>query len=138
MFRKIMRHSFLSLSFAVAFDAIQSNITSKNVSAFVVPPRHNLVYVNPLHAVSVEPLSQLTAPDEVTDAPLMRDIEMLNNMLAEVVERDNPVVHDLYTRFRRHGTIYFDVIAELLSHLPPNIRFTCFTKSIIDPCLPQD
>jgi len=98
-----MRHSFLSLSFAVALDAIQSNITSKNVSAFVVPPRQNLVYVNPLHAVSVEPLSQLTAPDDVTDAPLMRDIEMLNNMLAEVVERDNPVVHDLYTRFRRHG-----------------------------------
>lgn len=113
-----MRYSFLSLSFAVALDAIQSNITCKNVSAFVVPPRQNLVYVSPLHAVSVEPLSQLTAPDEVTDAPLMRDIEMLNNMLAEVVERDNPVVHDLYTRFRRHGTISYNVIAKLFSHPP--------------------
>jgi len=92
------------LSCAVALEGLNSNSTSTNASAFVIAPQQKLIYVNnPLHAVSVEPLSQLTAPDEINDAPLMRDIEMLNNMLAEVVERDNPVVHDLYTRFRRHG-----------------------------------
>lgn len=117
-FHPIMRYSFMSLSFAVALDALQSNFTSNNVSAFVVAPHQKLVYVNPLHAVSVEPLSQLTAPDEITDAPLMRDIEMLNNMLAEVVERDNPVVHDLYTRFRRHGTTFSRVIVELSRQFP--------------------
>ena len=95
------------LSCAVALEGLNSNSTSTNASAFVIAPQQKLIYVNnPLHAVSVEPLSQLTAPDDINDAPLMRDIEMLNNMLAEVVERDNPVVHDLYTRFRRHGKIF--------------------------------
>jgi hypothetical protein len=41
--------------------------------------------------------------DIVTDAPLISDIEMLSNMLAEVVKRENPIVYDLYTTFRKHG-----------------------------------
>jgi phosphoenolpyruvate carboxylase len=41
--------------------------------------------------------------DKVADAPLISDIEMLSNMLAEVVKRENPAVYDLYTRFRKHG-----------------------------------
>lgn len=49
------------------------------------------------------PLSQVVEPDTIRDAPLLRDVEMLSDMLAEVVDRDSPKVHDLYTRFRRHG-----------------------------------
>jgi hypothetical protein len=41
--------------------------------------------------------------DLITDAPLISDIEMLSNMLAEVVKRENPIVYDLYTTFRKHG-----------------------------------
>ena len=41
--------------------------------------------------------------DEVADAPLVADIEMLSNMLAEVVKKENPTVYELYTRFRKHG-----------------------------------
>lgn len=38
-----------------------------------------------------------------SDAPLTTDIEMLSNMLAEVVKRENPAVYDYYTRFRKLG-----------------------------------
>lgn len=48
------------------------------------------------------PLSQ-AADLSAADAPLISDIEMLSNMLAEVVKRENPTVYDLYTRFRKHG-----------------------------------
>jgi phosphoenolpyruvate carboxylase len=48
------------------------------------------------------PLSQ-AADLSAADAPLIADIEMLSNMLAEVVKRENPTVYDLYTRFRKHG-----------------------------------
>ena len=48
------------------------------------------------------PLSQAADLSEA-DAPLIADIEMLSNMLAEVVKRENPTVYDLYTRFRKHG-----------------------------------
>lgn len=48
------------------------------------------------------PLSQAAGLSEA-DAPLIADIEMLSNMLAEVVKRENPTVYDLYTRFRKHG-----------------------------------
>mmetsp|Transcript_2136 Transcript_2136/g.2901 ORF Transcript_2136/g.2901 Transcript_2136/m.2901 type:complete len:988 (+) Transcript_2136:165-3128(+) len=37
------------------------------------------------------------------DEKLMRDIEMLSNMLSEVVERENPHVHELYNTLRAHG-----------------------------------
>ena len=49
-----------------------------------------------------QPLSQASALDEA-DAPLIADIEMLSNMLAEVVKKENPVVYDFYTRFRKLG-----------------------------------
>jgi len=48
------------------------------------------------------PLSQAADLSEA-DVPLIADIEMLSNMLAEVVKRENPTVYDLYTRFRKHG-----------------------------------
>ena len=48
------------------------------------------------------PLSQ-AADLSSADAPLIADIEMLSNMLAEVVKKENPTVYDLYTRFRKHG-----------------------------------
>ncbi|KAL7550662.1 hypothetical protein ACHAWF_013881 [Thalassiosira exigua] len=50
-----------------------------------------------------QPLSQAAGLDEVADAPLISDIEMLSSMLAEVVKKENPRVYDLYTRFRKHG-----------------------------------
>ena len=49
------------------------------------------------------PLAQSSSLDEVADAPLVADIEMLSNMLAEVVKKENPTVYELYTRFRKHG-----------------------------------
>jgi phosphoenolpyruvate carboxylase len=50
-----------------------------------------------------QPLAQSSSLDEVADAPLVADIEMLSNMLAEVVKKENPTVYELYTRFRKHG-----------------------------------
>lgn len=50
-----------------------------------------------------QPLSQAPVLDDEADAPLISDIEMLSNMLAEVVKRENPVVYDFYTRFRKLG-----------------------------------
>eukprot|EP00978_Attheya_sp_CCMP212_P005455 scaffold12235_cov44-Attheya_sp.AAC.1 len=49
------------------------------------------------------PISQHAAVDEVTDAPLFRDMELLNDMLPEVVQREDPQMHDIYQRFRQHG-----------------------------------
>ena len=37
------------------------------------------------------------------DEKLMKDIEMLSNILSEIVQRENPHVHNLYNQFRRHG-----------------------------------
>mmetsp|Transcript_18463 Transcript_18463/g.38256 ORF Transcript_18463/g.38256 Transcript_18463/m.38256 type:complete len:1047 (-) Transcript_18463:55-3195(-) len=49
------------------------------------------------------PLSQAADIDAVNDAPLLADIDMLSDMLAEVVKKENPAVYDLYTTFRRLG-----------------------------------
>ena len=49
------------------------------------------------------PLSQAASIDEVLDAPLMNDIEMLSDILAEVVRKDNPRVYELYKLLRKHG-----------------------------------
>ena len=54
-------------------------------------------------ATESQPLSQAPHLDNVADAPLMSDIEMLSNMLAEVVKKENPTVYDFYTRFRSLG-----------------------------------
>ncbi|KAL7486793.1 hypothetical protein ACHAW6_012388 [Cyclotella cf. meneghiniana] len=51
---------------------------------------------------SPQTLTQASTLDSC-DAPLISDIEMLSNMLAEVVLRENPVVYDYYTRFRKLG-----------------------------------
>lgn len=48
------------------------------------------------------PLSE-SADLTPADAPLVADIELLSNMLAEVVKRENPAVYDMYTRLRKHG-----------------------------------
>jgi hypothetical protein len=47
------------------------------------------------------PLSQAAAVD--ADSTLMKDIQMLNDILAELVDRENPEVHDLYRKFRQLG-----------------------------------
>lgn len=48
------------------------------------------------------PLSQADL-DEVKDKPLLDDIQLLTDILADVVKRENPKVQELYTRFRRYG-----------------------------------
>ena len=50
-----------------------------------------------------EPLNQSVILDEKRDGPLLKDIELLNDVLAEIVKRENPEVHDIFTRFRQHG-----------------------------------
>lgn len=50
-----------------------------------------------------QPLSQAADLDAVADAPLISDIEMLSDMLAEVVKKENPNVYELYTQLRQHG-----------------------------------
>ena len=49
------------------------------------------------------PLSQASELDEVVDAPLLRDIKMLSDMLGEVVQREDPLAYELYQQFRKHG-----------------------------------
>jgi phosphoenolpyruvate carboxylase len=48
------------------------------------------------------PLSQ-SATLSKNDAPLMRDIEMLTEILSELVQHENPKVHDLYEEFVGYG-----------------------------------
>jgi phosphoenolpyruvate carboxylase len=33
----------------------------------------------------------------------MRDIDLLSDILADIVKKEDPIVHDLYTQFRRYG-----------------------------------
>lgn len=47
------------------------------------------------------PLSQAATLD--VDSTLMEDIQMLNDILTELVEKENPKVHDLYCQFRQLG-----------------------------------
>ncbi len=49
------------------------------------------------------PLSQAAKVDDLTEMTLMRDIQMLSDILAEVVEREDPHVHDLYCQMRQLG-----------------------------------
>ena len=49
------------------------------------------------------PLSQSPSTKTERDAPLMRDIDMLSNILSEIVETEDKVVHDLYEEFRKYG-----------------------------------
>ena len=51
----------------------------------------------------VAPLSQAVEIDDIHDAPLIADIEMLSDMLADVVKKENPEVYDFYTTFRKLG-----------------------------------
>jgi hypothetical protein len=48
------------------------------------------------------PLSQ-SATLSKNDAPLMRDIEMLTEILSDLVQHENPRVHDLYEEFLQYG-----------------------------------
>mmetsp|Transcript_285 Transcript_285/g.463 ORF Transcript_285/g.463 Transcript_285/m.463 type:complete len:994 (-) Transcript_285:130-3111(-) len=49
------------------------------------------------------PLSQATSVDSTLDAPLLRDIQMLNDILEDIVEKENPRVHKLYHELRQQG-----------------------------------
>ncbi len=114
-----MKFNNLSLLFAVALPlAAQArssaspivSLTSKR--AFVSNSKNSDVATAATSAIDLAdvipsggdagPLSQAADLSEA-DAPLIADIEMLSNMLAEVVKRENPTVYDLYTRFRKHG-----------------------------------
>jgi phosphoenolpyruvate carboxylase len=54
--------------------------------------------------VPSSPLPLTATPQlSASDAPLISDIEMLSDMLAEVVLKENPTVYDYYTRFRKLG-----------------------------------
>ncbi len=112
-----MKFNDLSLLFAVALplaaqarSASPVSLTSKR--AFVSSSKNSDVATTATSALDLAdvipsggdagPLSQAADLSEA-DAPLIADIEMLSNMLAEVVKRENPTVYDLYTRFRKHG-----------------------------------
>lgn len=49
------------------------------------------------------PLSQSPALHEGRDGPLMRDINMLTDILGDLVEQENPKVHALYEEFLALG-----------------------------------
>lgn len=48
------------------------------------------------------PLSQSFKVSD-REAPLMNDIEMLSNILAEIVQSEDPKVHDIFIEFRDYG-----------------------------------
>ena len=49
------------------------------------------------------PLSQATALDKERDSPLIDDINMLSDILANLIKREDPKVHELYQEFRQMG-----------------------------------
>jgi len=49
------------------------------------------------------PLSQRASIDDVVDAPLLNDIELLSGILATIVERESPKVHDKFLELRSYG-----------------------------------
>lgn len=49
------------------------------------------------------PLSQAGSLDSKIHEPLLKDIEMLSSILADVVDGENPKVHDLYCQLRQLG-----------------------------------
>jgi hypothetical protein len=49
------------------------------------------------------PVSQEPALTE-KDAPLMNDIDMLTDILGELVNEENPKIHDIYKQFYEYGT----------------------------------
>jgi hypothetical protein len=53
------------------------------------------------HTVS-EPLSQKVALTK-KEEPLIEDLQLLTDILADTVKRGNPRVHELYTKFRKYG-----------------------------------
>jgi phosphoenolpyruvate carboxylase len=48
-------------------------------------------------------VSDQTKLEKDRDAPLMRDIDLLSDILSEIVNTEDPVVHDLYKEFRQLG-----------------------------------
>lgn len=53
------------------------------------------------------PLSQ-SATLSKNDAPLMQDIHMLTDILSDLVEHENPQVHDLYKEFLEYGQLRYE------------------------------
>ena len=49
------------------------------------------------------PLSQASSLHEGRDAPLMRDISMLSEILLDIVEQEDPRVHDVFQEFLEYG-----------------------------------
>eukprot|EP00804_Cyclotella_cryptica_P020729 CCRYP_003522-RC/>CCRYP_003522-RC protein AED:0.04 eAED:0.04 QI:151/1/1/1/1/0.8/5/1627/663 len=107
----------LNLSFLLAAASLQSASARRAPTANVASSKRaflknvpSIQSLLPLHIrggnvpvlSSPQSLTQASTLDS-SDAPLITDIEMLSNMLAEVVLRENPVVYDYYTRFRKLG-----------------------------------
>ena len=42
-------------------------------------------------------------PYKLLDLPLFRDIDMLSDILSHIVDRDNPIAHNLYERLWKHS-----------------------------------
>merc|ERR1719162_219323 len=48
-------------------------------------------------------LSPLTSEETAEDKELMDDIEFLHGILAEIVDKESPHVHKLFTEMTKHG-----------------------------------
>ena len=49
------------------------------------------------------PLSQATELETARDGPLMQDISMLSEILLDIIQQDDPVIHDLFQEFLEYG-----------------------------------
>jgi phosphoenolpyruvate carboxylase len=49
------------------------------------------------------PLSQSVAVNKDREAPLMRDLQLLSDILSDLIKSEDPVVHELYEEFRQYG-----------------------------------
>jgi len=82
-------------------------LPGKNVLSNIVPSGGSrILAVDEKETKNMEvsvPLSQAATVDDLTESTLMRDIQMLSDILGEVVERENPQVHDLYRQMRQLG-----------------------------------
>ena len=56
-----------------------------------------------MHSIFHFLLVSVVILDEARDGVLLRDIKRLTKILGSVVERDNPEVYDIFSRFVAHG-----------------------------------
>ena len=66
------------------------------------------------------PLSQAATLQQGRDGPLMRDINMLTDILGDIVKRENPKVHALFEEFRQYGRERW-VEVLFIASMPPKV-----------------